>query len=321
MTVSVSVVLTVLNEAASMPAVLATLERQTRVPDEVVVVDGGSRDGTLELLQGYAGPLPLVVVSRPGANISQGRNAGIRAAGGEVVAVTDAGVRLEPQWLAALTAPFDADPPAQAVAGFFQSDPANLFEVVLGATTLPDHADIAPERFLPSSRSVAFRKEVYDRTGGYPEWLDYCEDLLFDMAVLEQGVQFAWAPQALVHFRPRPNLRSFYVQYYRYARGDGKADLWLKRHLIRYGTYVGGAVGLALAPRFPITLLLLLLGGLAYVATPARRLGRPMHGRPWWQWAPALALVPAIRLVGDVAKMVGYPVGVWWRLRGGRPRD
>ena len=80
-------------------------------------------------------------------------------------------------------------------------------------------------------------------------------------------------------FRPRPHLRAFYVQYYRYARGDGKANLWLKRHLIRYGTYLGGVVGLALAPRFPITLPLLALGGLAYVATPARRLRRPMRGQ------------------------------------------
>ena len=39
-----------------------------------------------------------------------------------------------------------------------------------------------------------------------------------------------------------------------------------------------------------------------------------------WGWRPpararAFALIPIIRLVGDVAKMVGYPQGVWWRLR------
>ena len=54
--------------------------------------------------------------------------------------------------------------------------------LLASTTTLPDQTDIDPARFLPSSRSVAFRREVFDRTGGYPEWLDYCEDLLFDMA-------------------------------------------------------------------------------------------------------------------------------------------
>ena len=53
------------------------------------------------------------------------------------------------------------------------------------------------------------------------------------------GRAFVWAPSALVaHFRPAHNLRQFFAQYYRYARGDGKADLWRRRHAIRYGTYL-----------------------------------------------------------------------------------
>ncbi|MSQ10838.1 MAG: glycosyltransferase, partial [Dehalococcoidia bacterium] len=94
--------MTVLNEAASLPTVLQALEQQTRLPDEVVVVDGGSTDGTLAMLHGYTGPLTLHVLQLPGANISQGRNAAIEAAAGSAIAITDAGVRLEPAWLAAL---------------------------------------------------------------------------------------------------------------------------------------------------------------------------------------------------------------------------
>src|SRR5439155_2851652 len=90
--------------------------------------------------------------------------------------------------------------------------------------------------------SVAFTKAAWEKSGGYPEWLDYCEDLLFDFAINAQRPQqktaFAWAPQALVYFRPRTNLTAFWIQYYRYARGDGKADLWRKRHLVRYITYL-----------------------------------------------------------------------------------
>lgn len=307
--------MTVLNEAGSLPGVLATLAGQTRPPDELVVVDGGSRDGTVELLRSHAGPAPVRVIERPGANISQGRNAAIAAATGDIIAVTDAGVRLERGWLEAITAPFAADPPAQAVAGFFRSDPANLFEAVLGAATLPVERDVDPASFLPSSRSVAFRKSVWERSGGYPEWLDYCEDLLFDFAVLRLGVRFAWAPQAVAHFRPRPTLGAFYRQYYRYARGDGKANLWLKRHLIRYTVYLGGAIAVVAAVAVPALWAPLLLAGLAYLATPVRRLRPWMRGRPALQWLPALGLVPVIRLTGDMAKMAGYPVGVWWRWR------
>src|ERR1051326_5124056 len=52
------------------------------------------------------------------------------------------------------------------------------------------------------------------------------------------GCRFAFAPEAIAWFRPRPSLAAFFRQYYRYARGDGKADLWRARHTIRYATYL-----------------------------------------------------------------------------------
>jgi len=130
----------VLNEADSLPRLLEGLAAQTRPPDEVVVCDGGSSDGTLSILQAEA-RLPLRAISRPGLNISQGRNAAIEAATGDVIAVTDAGVRLSPQWLEQITAPF-ADDATAAVAGFFRPDPTSVFETAMGATVLPELRDI-----------------------------------------------------------------------------------------------------------------------------------------------------------------------------------
>jgi hypothetical protein len=104
-------------------------------------------------------------------------------------------------------------------------DVDSVFTTAMAATVLPVAEEIDPQRFLPSSRSVAFTKTAWAKAGGYPEWLDYCEDLLFDFAInaqrSDQPTAFEWAPDALVYFRPRPNLRSFWTQYYRYARGDG----------------------------------------------------------------------------------------------------
>src|SRR5512143_802375 len=104
----VSLILTVLNEGASIRKVLDSLRAQTRPPDEVVIADGGSRDDTVAILRDYAaaGRLPLRVVETPGANIAQGRNAAIRLTTGEIIAVTDAGVRCALDWLEKLTAPF-----------------------------------------------------------------------------------------------------------------------------------------------------------------------------------------------------------------------
>jgi glycosyltransferase involved in cell wall biosynthesis len=319
----VSVIATVYNEGASLHTLLDSLAAQTRPPDEVVITDGGSTDDTLAILEDAArgGVLPLEVLSAPGSNISQGRNRAIAAAAGPIIAATDAGVRLEPGWLEHLVAPIEGG--SATAAGFFQADPQTLFETVMGATVLPMVDEIDPATFLPSSRSVAFLKEAWAAAGGYPEWLDYCEDLLFDFALRDHYGPFPFVREAVAHFRPRESLSTFFRQYYRYARGDGKADLWRRRHGIRYVTYLVGLPLLAwLGARVSRWFWgLLALGGLAYCGRPLIRLAPTMRGRPAVAQAQAVALVPLIRLVGDVAKMLGYPAGVWWRLTSGEAVD
>ncbi len=318
MSPAVSVIATVLNEADSLDALLSGLAAQTRPPDEVIIVDGGSSDGTWERLANASqhGALPLTALSQPGANISQGRNAAIAAARGPIIAVADAGVRLEPDWLERLVAPFEGQDPPDVVAGFFQADPRSTFELALGAITLPRLDEIDPATFHPSSRSLAFRRVAWEALGGYPEWLDYCEDLLFDFALRDAGYRFAFEPRALVHFRPRRSLRAFAKQYYRYARGDGKADFWRYRHLLRYATYAFWLAALVLAlVADPLWWLAVALGLAALSAGPVRRLLPALRGRPRAQQVAALAWAPIVRITGDLAKMLGYPVGTLWRWR------
>ncbi len=312
----VSVVATVKNEVGSIGELLDSLALQSRSPDEVVIADGGSTDGTLERLRAER-RLPLRLIEAPGANIAQGRNRAIAAARGEIIAVTDAGVRLHPDWLAHLLRPFEERPETVAVAGFFLPDPRTPFEAAMAAAVLPELRDIRPDRFWPSSRSVAFRKAAWEAVGGYPEWLDYCEDLIFDFALRERFGPFVFVPEAVVYFRPRPTMRAFFLQYYRYARGDGKADLWRLRHAIRYSTYLGlipalAALALGVHPLFAFGYL---LGGGLYLRTPYRRLFRLWQGYPWPDRIRMALWVPLIRAWGDIAKMCGYPVGLWWRWR------
>ena len=318
MALKVSVIATVKNEEQAVHRLLDSLAAQTHPPDEVIIVDGGSTDGTVEVLEEYAsgGALPLKVLARPGTNISQGRNAAIAVATGEIIASTDAGVRLSPNWLGELVKPFEEEEGLYVVSGFFLPDPETVFETAMGATVLPVLADVKPEAFLPSSRSVAFRKGAWNRVGGYPEWLDYSEDLIFDFKLRELG-PFAFAPQAIAYFRPRKSLRAFFKQYYRYARGDGKADLWRVRHAIRYSTYLIVVPVVFLLGLWcnPLWWLLFLAGGAVMFRTPYKRLWPMMKGYRFVDKVKAMLWVPIIRVTGDIAKMIGYPVGVLWRLR------
>ena len=299
-----ALIVTVRNEVESIEALLESIACQTVSADDVVVADGGSTDGTLDVLRRWCARLPLTIVEAPGANIARGRNVAITASSGELIAVTDAGVRLEPDWLERLT---EATwPDVDVVSGFFKADTRTPFEKALGATTLPSLEDVKPERFLPSSRSVLFRRTVWEQVGGYPEWLDYCEDLVFDLALRRAGSRFVFEPRAVVWFRPRRSLGAFFWQYFLYARGDGKAGLWPLRHAIRFGTYAVAAVSLVWWRKL---IPLVLVGAVLYCRRPAQRL---QSGG-----VRVIARVPMIRLVGDVAKMLGYPVGVLWRIQNG----
>lgn len=313
----VTVIATVLNEEASITQLIDSLVAQTRQPDEVIIVDGGSVDATVERIRAAAADrLNLQLLQLPGCNIAEGRNAAAARATGDVIAVTDAGVRLKPSWLEQLLLPFEKRRGrVDVVSGFFEPDPSNTFEIAMGATVLPTREEINPARFLPSSRSVAFTKDAWRRAGGYPEWLDYCEDVVFDLALRRSGCVFGWAPEAVALFRPRPNLRTFWQQYYRYARGDGKAGLWPERHAVRYASYLAGLRLLLAARRNRSLLLPLALGALLHLWTPYRRLASQLDGLPLPEKLQAVAWVPVIRLAGDLAKMAGYPVGVLWRMR------
>jgi glycosyltransferase involved in cell wall biosynthesis len=338
----ISAVVTVHNEAQSIERLLDSLAAQTRPPDEIVICDGGSTDGTPDLIAHFArchaASLPVRLLVETGANISRGRNLAIAAAQGPLIAVTDAGVRLAPQWLEELASPWletdrrGVDAPPLAAAGFFLADAEGVFLTAMAATVLPLRQEINPAKFLPSSRSVAFLKSAWEAAGGYPEWLDYCEDLVFDLAVnaLTPGTPtaFVWRPQAVVYFRPRDSLVAFWKQYYRYARGDGKADLWRKRYALRYAIYLVVTPLLAAcgvwnslqAARW-LAWGGLLAGVIAYCMRPWQRLSVLGAELRRDERVRAALLVPVIRAVGDLAKMAGYPVGLWWRFRQRRRKE
>jgi glycosyltransferase involved in cell wall biosynthesis len=306
----ISLVCTVRDEADNIAALLDSMLAQTRPPDEIVVNDCGSRDATAAIVRGYIARGHNIRLVAGGHNIASGRNNAVRHARGPLIASTDAGLRLDPCWLARIVAPLERGE-ADVVGGFYAVAPQSLFELVLGATNYRHAEEIDPQRFLPFGKSMAFRKEVWEEAGGYPEWLDHCEDVVFDLALRQAGRRFAFVPEARVHFRPRSSLGAFARQYYLYARGDGMAGLWPRRHLARYATYLGGLALLFAARRRPWLLLALLAGGAAYTRGPYRRLLPQLRGRPGLERLAALALVPLIRVVGDAAKMAGYPAGLW----------
>ncbi len=314
---SVSLIATVRDEEETIAGLLDSILAQTRRPDEVVINDCGCRDGTMAIVESYRGRLPLRTTAG-GRNIPQGRNTAIAAARGPFIACTDAGLRLDPRWLEEIVAPLEGGA-ADLVAGFFRPDSRTPWERILGAVNYPAPDEVDPKRFLPAGQSMAFTKALWELLGGFPAEQPYCEDLVFTRRALARGARKVFAPAAVVHFRPRESPAALFRQYRNYAYGDGLAGLWPRRHALRYASYAAGLALLLAGFRWPLLWGLLIAAGLLYLAPFYRRLSHTWGAlSPAWR-AAAVFLVPFIRVVGDVAKMVGYPRGAWERLRGDEP--
>jgi glycosyltransferase involved in cell wall biosynthesis len=304
----VSLIATVLNTDDHVDGFLASIAAQSRPPDEVIVVDGGSTDGTLERLRDADG---VTVLSAPGANIARGRNVAIAAAAHEAIAVADADCAYGPEWLAALLEPLGTG--ADVAMGWTAPVVDTFLDACVASLGFPLGPDeIDPTTFMPSARSVAFRREAIDAVGGYPEWLAIGEDMWVNHRWRERALDLRMAPGAVAHWHPRGSLRAIWTQYLRYARGDGQAGMYPDRHALRFAVYAGLLVALASRRTWPRVLIA--GGAIAYARTPvARARSRLTSAR---DRTLAVIAVPALLAFTDLAKMCGYALGLADRLGG-----
>lgn len=231
--IQASLITTVYNEEGSVRRWLDAIRAQTRLPDELVVVDAGSTDRTGAILAEFAAssPFPVQVIVCPGANIAHGRNVAVREACYPVIACTDLGCHPEPTWLERLLAPYEAEEDLDVSAGWTAADGESPLQKTLEALTVPAPGSIAPEVYLPSSRTISFTKAAWEKVGGYPEWLTFAgEDTLFALLLKQLCPQWAFVPEAVVHWDMRNSMRAIRRQAYFYGLGDGESALFSRNY-------------------------------------------------------------------------------------------
>jgi glycosyltransferase involved in cell wall biosynthesis len=231
---TVSVVITVKNEENSVLQVLKSLENQSLKPSEVIVVDGGSEDETVEIVKSFAnsqGSFKLIEAN--GANRGEGRNIGISEAASEIVAITDAGVVLDSCWLENLARPI-MDGDADFVGGIYVQGGESLLQKCIGILQYPNLEKLRVEDFLPSCRSVAFTKSVWKAVGRWPEHLEKADDTYFDLLVRENGFKMTLAKDAVVSFPARNSFKDLFLQYSSYSEWDVRARLFSRLKIYRF---------------------------------------------------------------------------------------
>ncbi len=253
----ISVVICAYNAERTMDACLASL-RTLRYPNyEVIVVNDGSTDRTLEITQRYP---EVRIFSQENKGLSVARNVGIENATGEIVAFTDSDCVVDPDWLTYLAYKFTQNG-FVAVGGPNLPPPedARIPACVAASPGGPTHVLIDDEvaEHIPGC-NMAFLKSAFDEIGGFdPIYRAAGDDVDLCWRLQNQGHPIGFSPAAMVwHFR-RNTIKAYLKQQMGY--GKAEAQLYFK-HPVRFNMlgqsqWIGriyGDLGMSLFSRRPV---------------------------------------------------------------------
>jgi len=213
---TVSVIIPALNESVTIGPLLDRLLEGSRVPDEIVVADGGSTDDTQAVVETFA-DRGVRLVAGPGG-ISENRNAAISAATGDIIACTDAGCLPDTDWLELLIQPFDSG--AAWVAGLSRPAEHEPMQRAIGLAMMPVPEEVDLDHFVPGGASQAFLKTAWGQVGGFPEGMAAGEDTLFGQRMIDLGFTAVVVPAAQVEWQAPTTV----IQMIRKANVWGRAD-------------------------------------------------------------------------------------------------
>lgn len=322
-----SLVSTVLNDREGVQAFFAAMARQNRQPDEIVIVDGGSSDGTWQALEAEAakpgGAVPVIVSHEAGCNVARGRDLAIEISTGKIIVSTDIGCEWDPEWLEELVAPFEGEDgdAVDVVVGSWavrKEDAKSDWARVEFARRYPFRLEATPES-LGINRSIAYRREVWEKVGGYPQDLTLAaDDVVFDLIIRQPkwGFRFAAAPTVRCYWERHETLAQFAKEERRNFFGAAEAGIWMRHFVLVGGRLLfeglAAASGLGLLIFAPwkwtgagllILVGLSLAGRLRSLAPAAQRLRIMEVERPWLR---LLAFEYATKIRG----MQGYLAGM-----------
>ncbi|MCX6710084.1 MAG: glycosyltransferase [Candidatus Woesearchaeota archaeon] len=219
-TVEISVVVPVYNGKRTIRKTLdSLLSQKIGRSYEIIAVDDGSRDETPKILSEYR-KRGIRVITQKNAGPASARNAGWKKARGKIVAFTDSDCRPVQDWLSSITKPF-SDRNVGGVGGTYRTENRDkILARYIGLDIELRHSRFKREIEGTGSFSIAFRKNLLERTGGFDETYrkPTAEDFDLCFAVRNLGKKIIFEPKAIVyHYHPE-HFSNFMREQMRHAR-------------------------------------------------------------------------------------------------------
>ncbi len=193
-----SVVIPTLNEENYLPQLLASLSAQTNKDFEVCVVDGSSKDKTVEKAREFQGKIKnLKVIVSKKASLPLQRNLGAKNSGGEWLVFVDADSILLPYFFERVKLYIDRYHP-ELLATWFRPDSEENGDAMLTAlSNLILEASIRFRRPMSPGPLTLVTHRAYDLIGGYDEEHAYHEDVDFGLRLRKAGISLAILKETL----------------------------------------------------------------------------------------------------------------------------
>lgn len=207
----VSVVVVNFNGGEGLLRCLESLGHQTYAPLEILVVDNGSTDGSLERVQKEFPQVRTIALGQ-NTGFANASNVGTRQAGGDIVALLNPDAEAGPEWLAALVNGLGAQI-GVTTSRVLNDDEDPRISQMNGTLNLVGHNIIRvfadPEQiFYASGCAMAFRRSQWGEPFD-PDYFLYGEDAYFSLRVRLAGYQVRMIPDSLVvHHRTSPFVSS-----------------------------------------------------------------------------------------------------------------
>lgn len=209
----VSVVIVTYNRSKLLLETLSALDKQSadRALFEVIVVDDGSPDDTVQAVRAYHAGFSLRLVAQDHKGLAAGRNGGIKAAKGDLVAITDDDCLPDGTWIESIISAFDSNPDCLGIEGRVYTDsPRPLF------SNAPENKNGG--QF--TGCNTHYRKAALESVGLYdPAFSFWREDSLMAFRILEKG-RIVFDPKVLVYHPARRVKKTFLLRSLRFIQSD-----------------------------------------------------------------------------------------------------